>query len=39
MWTRTWFGAFIEAAVWFLLAVVLLANVPAWVFNLSLIHI
>lgn len=34
MWTRTWIGAFIEAAVWFLLAVVLLANVPAWAFNL-----
>jgi len=34
MWTRTWLGAFIEAAVWFLLAVVLLANVPTWVFNL-----
>jgi len=27
-------GAFIEAAVWFLLAVILLANVPAWTFNL-----
>ena len=34
MWTRTWLGAFIEAALWFLLAVVLLANVPAWGFNL-----
>ncbi|HEX6512047.1 MAG TPA: hypothetical protein VF157_07110 [Chloroflexota bacterium] len=34
MWTRTWVGAFIEAALWFLLAVVLLANVPAWAFNL-----
>lgn len=34
MWTRTWLGAFIEAAVWFLLAVVLLANVPSWAFNL-----
>jgi uncharacterized membrane protein len=34
MWTRTWLGAFIEAALWFLLAVVLLANVPAWTFNL-----
>ena len=34
MWTRTWTGAFIEAALWFLLAVVLLANVPAWAFNL-----
>lgn len=34
MWTRTWLGAFIEAAVWFLLAVVLLANVPSWTFNL-----
>ncbi|MBV8085493.1 MAG: hypothetical protein JO247_11830 [Chloroflexi bacterium] len=34
MWTRTWFGAFIEAAVWFLVAVVLLANVPSWVFNI-----
>jgi hypothetical protein len=35
MWTRTWLGAFIEAALWFLLAVVLLANVPAWAFNLA----
>ena len=35
MWTRTWIGAFIEAAVWFLLAVVLLANVPAWAFALA----
>ena len=34
MWTRTWFGAFIEASVWFLVAVVLLANVPSWVFNI-----
>ena len=34
MWTRTWIGAFIEAAVWFLVAVILLANVPAWTFNL-----
>jgi len=34
MWTRTWLGAFIEAAIWFLLAVVLLANVPSWTFNL-----
>lgn len=34
MWTRTWLGAFIEAAIWFLLAVVLLANVPSWAFNL-----
>ena len=34
MWTRTWLGAFIEAAVWFLLAVILLANVPAWAFNI-----
>jgi len=34
MWTRTWLGAFVEAAVWFLLAVVLLANVPAWTFNI-----
>lgn len=34
MWTRTWFGAFVEAALWFLFAVVLLANVPAWAFNL-----
>jgi len=34
MWTRTWFGAFVEAAVWFLLAVILLCNVPAWAFNL-----
>ncbi|HLQ31965.1 MAG TPA: hypothetical protein VK457_04695 [Chloroflexota bacterium] len=34
MWTRTWTGAFVEAALWFLLAVVLLANVPAWAFNL-----
>jgi hypothetical protein len=34
MWTRTWLGAFIEAAVWFLLAVILLANVPSWAFNI-----
>jgi len=34
MWTRTWIGAFIEAAIWFLLAVILLANVPSWTFNL-----
>jgi hypothetical protein len=34
MWTRTWLGAFIEAAVWFLLAVVLLCNVPSWAFNI-----
>jgi hypothetical protein len=34
MWTRTWLGSFIEAAVWFLLAVVLLCNVPSWCFNL-----
>jgi hypothetical protein len=34
MWTRTWIGAFIEASLWFLLAVVLLANVPSWAFNL-----
>ncbi|MHB8618399.1 MAG: hypothetical protein ACYDAG_02320 [Chloroflexota bacterium] len=35
MWTRTWFGAFVEAAIWFLLAVILLANVPSWGFNLA----
>ena len=35
MWTRTWIGAFIEAAIWFLLAVILLANVPSWAFNLA----
>src|SRR5438067_13900610 len=34
MWTRTWIGAFIEAAMWFLAAVILLANVPAWTFNI-----
>jgi hypothetical protein len=34
MWTRTWIGAFIEAAIWFLLAVILLANVPSWAFNI-----
>jgi hypothetical protein len=34
MWTRTWLGSFIEAALWFLLAVVLLCNVPSWTFNL-----
>ncbi|MDE3075625.1 MAG: hypothetical protein KGJ86_09355 [Chloroflexota bacterium] len=35
MWTRTWIGAFIEAAIWFLVAVILLANVPTWAFNLT----
>lgn len=34
MWTRTWLGAFIEAAIWFLFAVLLLANVPSWAFNI-----
>ena len=34
MWTRTWLGSFIEAAVWFLLAVILLCNVPSWGFNI-----
>ncbi|MGH2365390.1 MAG: hypothetical protein ACRDGF_11375 [Chloroflexota bacterium] len=38
MWTRTWLGAFIEAAIWFLAAIVLLANVPAWAFNLATIN-